>query len=119
MNSKGFWIALGVAAAGGAIVAALYAPGGEKRRKKLAEAYGEAGEYVNDAADYLKDRAERLAHEAETVYKQTAAAAVDAYQSNAAAVNEVVSGAVKAAGNALEDYAKSASAVAGKSKSML
>lgn len=108
MNTKGLWIGLGIAAAAGAIIAALYAPGGEARRRKLAGAFEESGEYLADAVDFLKDRAEHLGQDAGSAYETTAKA-----------VSEVASEAAEGIQDAVSHYAESAAKLTDLSKSMV
>jgi len=108
MNSKQLWIALATVAGAAVVAAWLYAPGGEERRKKLADASREAGEYLADAADYMKDRAERLGNEAES-----------AYSSAASALSEVANETAENIGDAVAQYGQTAAAIGNKTKSMV
>jgi gas vesicle protein len=66
MRHREFWIALGIGAMAGGIVALLYAPqSGVKTRKQLRRGLDDAGEALEEAADYLKEQAERLTKEAQ------------------------------------------------------
>ena len=80
MNSKSFWIVFLSGLTAGSIVALLYAPqSGEETRKKLGQAYDDAGDYVEEAGDYLKDQTERLSKEANAAYKKGVQQLDDAY----------------------------------------
>ena len=51
MSSKSFWIAFLSGLTAGSIVALLYAPqSGEETRKKIGQAYDDAGDYVEETA---------------------------------------------------------------------
>jgi gas vesicle protein len=66
MRHKEFWIALGIGAAAGGIVALLYAPqAGVKTRKQLRRGIDDAGEALEEAAEYLKKQADYLTKEAQ------------------------------------------------------
>ena len=81
MRYKEFWIALGVGALAGGVVALLYAPqSGVKTRKQLKRGIDDAGEALEEAADYLKKQAEYLSKEAQKLIdtgKEQLTAAVD------------------------------------------
>ena len=108
MNARRLWIALAIAAAVGSIVSVLYAPGGYVRRRKLAGAMEEAGEYLADAVDYIKDRADSVSENAGSVYHTTAHA-----------VAEVASEAADGIGEAVTEYAQNASKLGNLTKSMV
>ena len=108
MSAKGLWIGLGIAAAAGSIIAVLYAPGGDVRRRKLSGVLEEAGEYLADAVDFVKDRADRVSHEAESAYKTAAEA-----------VSEVASQAAGEIGDAVTEYAANNSKLTDFTKRML
>ena len=108
MSAKGLWIGLGIAAAAASVIAVLYAPGGDARRRKLNGVLEEAGEYLADAVDFVKDRADRVSHEAESVYKTAAEA-----------VSEAASEAAGELGDAVTQYAANNSKLADLTRKMV
>jgi len=94
MRHKEFWIALGVGALAGGIVALLYAPqSGVSTRKKLRRSVEDLGESLEDAADYLKDQAEKLSKEAQKLVEAGIEAGRDRFDD----VVDVAGGVVKSA----------------------
>ena len=71
-SNREFWIALGVGALAGGVVALLYAPqSGTQTRKKLRRGIEDAGEALEDAGDYLRDQAEYLSREAQKLIERS------------------------------------------------
>ena len=92
MSSKSFWIAFLSGITAGSIVALLYAPqSGEETRKKIGQAYDDAGDYVEETAGQLKDQAERLTKEANAAYKNGVQQLDDAYSKATDALNTAYS----------------------------
>jgi gas vesicle protein len=72
MRNREFWIALGVGAVAGGVVALLYAPqSGAQTRKKLRRGIEDAGEALEEAGDYLRAQAEYLSHEAQKLIERS------------------------------------------------
>jgi gas vesicle protein len=93
-NNRGFWIALTIGAAAGAVAALLYAPQtGASTRKKLRRGIEDLGESLEQAGDYLKEQAERLSKETQRLLETSKGQLDEAYDS--------ASGLVKSANKAV------------------
>lgn len=120
MSNKSFWIAFISGITAGSIVALLYAPqSGEDTRKKIGEAYDDAGEYVEDAGDYLKDQAERLTKEAQNAYKSGVGQLDDAYAKATEALNSAYSDAKDKLAGVADSVVDQYGTAAKKSKSLV
>jgi gas vesicle protein len=81
MSRSTFWIAFGVGAVAGGVVALLYAPqSGVTTRRRLKRNIEDLGDNLQDAGDYLKEQAEKLSKETQRLVntsKEQLGSAVD------------------------------------------
>ena len=120
MSSKSFWIAFLTGLTAGSVVALLYAPqSGEGTRKKIGEAYDDAGEYIGDAGDYLKDQTERLTKEANAAYKKGVQQLDEAYTKATDALTTAYNEAKEKLSGAADDALEQAEATTKKARSLV
>lgn len=120
MSSKSFWIAFLTGLTAGSVVALLYAPqSGEETRKKIGEAYDDAGDYIGDAGDYLKDQTERLTKEANAAYKKGVQQLDEAYTKATDALTAAYSEAKEKLAGVADDALDQAEATTKKARSLV
>ena len=120
MSSKSFWIAFLSGLTAGSIVALLYAPqSGEETRKKIGQAYDDAGDYVEETASQLKDQAERLTKEANATYKKGVQQLDEAYTKATEALTAAYSDAKEKLASVADDALDQVEASTKKARSLV
>lgn len=120
MSSKSFWIAFLTGLTAGSVVALLYAPqSGEETRKKIGEAYDDAGDYIEDAGGYLKDQTERLTKEANAAYKKGVQQLDEAYTKATDALTTAYNEAKEKLSGAADDALEQAEVTSKKARSLV